>query len=578
MEKRFRKIVAGVSAAALAVTTMLSNVWAEELPKYEKPYNIRNFLTDYQYFVEGDLVGVGGCHTIGGVVAGKISLGTNFGDAQYLPSFTKFFDTTSSGTLASADKNGMPSTKILYYLNTNAASLDQRFIKDIEYMDIDRAFKTIRHQSNQWREDGLRITLENAVIEDKALWTYSLKVLNIELSPDSSSNITIADEVIDKIDAINLKGVTNSDFLKNEYVISFDTSDDVLFSPDLNKKAQDKKNIYHLLNGEPASNNAGIKSVSSDVELYANGMKLIFNFPDVVNLQISFNGGHIVAPNANLKILGGNFEGNIIAKSVFTDSEAHYYPYYDPRVPEQYDPNEPTIPGDDDEDPITDDNSGDSEPSDSEPSDSEPNNSEPGESKPGESKPSDSEPSDSEPIESKPIDSKPSSEKPEASTPPASTPIPTAPNKPYYPPYEDTEQETTAPETTAVETTPAETTAPETTVFETDVPEITSVQTPKVTFVDIDPETEETTSETSKTIASEAENGGDSGLAENEYETDANGNPIRPDETDTNGGNGVDGSSENPETGIENLIVLPIMLGAAATAFALSKKRKNSSK
>lgn len=452
MEKRFRRIVAGVSAAALAVTTMLSNVWVEGTKDYDKlPLG---YASDYMIFVENDYElsenkDIEGKIAVGGYLkphSDWYAVGTHYTTGETVAviggGFTKTLALNGRKALVSQTAyDGAPE-------NNKADLIVQEFP-----FDFSTEFANFRKYSSFLAQKGI----DNAYIAQygKITFTGSNQKINI-------FNITITD--FNSISHGELEIIVP----ENSYaVINFIGTE----SLDL------QFNTVKFNNNSDAQ---GLNALSE---------RILYNIPN--SQQVTSNGrkGTILAPNSHVIGNDGHIEGQVIAKSYYGSSEIGQVLFGGqpvlPTIPDGTNPETPAV-----------------------------------------------------------------------TTPAVTTPA----------------------ETTAAETTPAETTAPATTAPETKAPEISTAQTPKVTFVDIDPETEETTSETSKTIASEAENGGDSGLAENEYETDANGNPIRPDETDTNGGNGVDGSSENPETGIENLIVLPIMLGAAATAFALSKKRKNSSK
>ena len=57
-------------------------------------------------------------------------------------------------------------------------------------------------------------------------------------------------------------------------------------------------------------------------------MTLIWNFPDAQgNISLERLAGHIAAPNAHIELLGGNYEGGIIANSIYSNSEGHFFSY-----------------------------------------------------------------------------------------------------------------------------------------------------------------------------------------------------------------------------------------------------------
>ena len=60
-------------------------------------------------------------------------------------------------------------------------------------------------------------------------------------------------------------------------------------------------------------------------------MPIILNIPNAtkVNVPISLTPafGHVVAPNANIQIESGNYNGTLIGKSLYTNGEGHMWPY-----------------------------------------------------------------------------------------------------------------------------------------------------------------------------------------------------------------------------------------------------------
>ena len=58
------------------------------------------------------------------------------------------------------------------------------------------------------------------------------------------------------------------------------------------------------------------------------GMNLIWNYPNASDLTYCNLNGHLVAPNAYVRVTGGRHEGGVIADSLYTESESHFYPYH----------------------------------------------------------------------------------------------------------------------------------------------------------------------------------------------------------------------------------------------------------
>ena len=121
---------------------------------------------------------------------------------------------------------------------------------------------------------------------------------------------------------IILKNVTVEDILANSYIISITGDSD--FELDTSR----------ILIGDTALNNnyffnyVNNKQESVQGGQYYNGkFGLIWNFPDAKNVTAKFLTGHLVAPIAKVSLTGGNHEGQVIARTVNSSSESHFYPY-----------------------------------------------------------------------------------------------------------------------------------------------------------------------------------------------------------------------------------------------------------
>lgn len=127
----------------------------------------------------------------------------------------------------------------------------------------------------------------------------------------------IADYLTDNSVIISITGVNKNDTTLSVLYEGL-SGGKVFFGNDRNASNCKGNFLKQMAN----SNNGG--------QLNYGGMKLIWNFPDATgDLSVSCMGGHIVAPNANVIVSGGNFEGGIIANCI-TDNgaEAHFYSYY----------------------------------------------------------------------------------------------------------------------------------------------------------------------------------------------------------------------------------------------------------
>lgn len=85
-------------------------------------------------------------------------------------------------------------------------------------------------------------------------------------------------------------------------------------------------------NGQPFNSKLkDLEGGSNNAQVNLGGMKLVWNFPDASGkLNAQALSGHLVASQADVSITGGNFEGGIVAKTVNSDSEGHFYAFNKP--------------------------------------------------------------------------------------------------------------------------------------------------------------------------------------------------------------------------------------------------------
>lgn len=329
--KAITRTAAGVTAAAIAVTTSIAAVNADN-DKYTKPYTIANVLTDYQFFVEGDFEHGG--HTVGAVaIGGKASIGA-FGDGQVAPSYIHHIESVGNfsdcGWVDEANK-----AHNVYYGESDIGERTN-FVKNDDFIDFTEAMSRIRKESQWIADNGTKIG------ED--CYDVSSSTITVDLKANSSKSYTIDYSLFSKAKTLNFTGLTVEEFAKGGYTLSIVG---VNGNAGIDFTSWGSMGTHISLNGQGMDGKLkDISGVSNGGQYNPTGTPLLYNFPDATSLDINYLAGGLCAPNARVSLNGGNYEGNIIAKSVAqTNAEAHFFSYYP--ITEQGDTKYPDIDGDD---------------------------------------------------------------------------------------------------------------------------------------------------------------------------------------------------------------------------------------
>ena len=314
-------------------------ITADSVATYPYSYSIENILSDFQYFVQGDLAVSN--HTVGAVASGGTTSISNFGDgaitSSYFEKITAVgnYDGTTMNHYKELGDKGFPA----YYKTASCDTSNlTKYAGPSDYIDFDNAFTSLSNGSKALTGGSDVYTVTEADISFGAEWmTPRPKILNLAFK-DSNNNdckkVIIPKQIYNEISFINLSGVSSINDFSSEYVISITGVDTVSinFGQDPNNApTAGTKGI--LFNSQTFTNGNSLKNMSGCAEagqMYTNGMKLIWNFPDAATLTSEYTAGHIVAPGADVTIKSGtgNFEGGIIAKSVNNQSaEGHFFPY-----------------------------------------------------------------------------------------------------------------------------------------------------------------------------------------------------------------------------------------------------------
>ena len=271
-------------------------------------YNASSILKRYQVFVRNDFTAYN--HLIGAIAVGGTYKGSNFfGDVATVPSFIKNWQSgglgtgaVNSGLVSYLSNNGFSVNRVIHYGGNAPVSsaTGWEIVKNPNYIDMEAAFSSLRSQSKALAERGSGISGN----------TIDLTNAN------SDVYITVP---ASKLNSLNIRVPSYAWFRSHTLVISVSDGGTVSF------------NGWSIkVNGSDIGNNFRSsfpgKSGQYDVQLNCTGMNLFWNFPNATRVNVQGMGGHLIAPNAHVENNSGNYEGGIIAKSLTTSSEGHFYP------------------------------------------------------------------------------------------------------------------------------------------------------------------------------------------------------------------------------------------------------------
>lgn len=312
--------------ALLFIFMLIYAVSSASTKTYDKKYTISNLLSDYQYVVKdnADIKN----HTVGAVLIGGEATLSSFGDAAIENSYIDYvvaYGNYSNGSYFKDTKYKEYYDKYkAYYRDSDySGELSGLTKTNTSYVDFNRVYKEIMNESKDL-STGTKITLKKENIDGQD---------GIALYVPNKQVVVIEKDEWNKCDFIVLDG-SLKDFISTKHVISI-LSDNVQIGADYsyvtvgdNKKAVFVKDDGKLKLLEHGNGLIQIKDGSvQGGQLNVDGMKLIWNIPNATEVVTEYLPGHVVAPNANVKINGGNFEGSYIVKSLVSNAEGHFYPY-----------------------------------------------------------------------------------------------------------------------------------------------------------------------------------------------------------------------------------------------------------
>ena len=334
------RIIAGVTAAAVAATTAIAVSASGET--YSKDYTIANVLSDYQYFVSGDLdITAGAAHTVGAVAVGGNGYLGCWGDGQVAPSYVNNIANYINMNGGSYFTGSETYKNIDLYYNSKADGINiwpsqscNPVETDTAYIDFTSAMSALNSQSLSLAQNGLTVAGSD--------YEASSKTITVDIADyTENKSIVIPYTLLENADKINFIDSTNANFgiadiATGEYTVSFVgvNATDIVLDFGGGFYSQTAKKVEIDINGQSFANNNSFKNLSGGIsssQVNLEGMNLVYNFPDATgNITTNYLAGHLVATKATVNANGGNFEGGIIAKSAVGGGEAHFYPYYAP--------------------------------------------------------------------------------------------------------------------------------------------------------------------------------------------------------------------------------------------------------
>lgn len=301
--------------ALLFIFMLIYTVSSASIKTYDKKYTVSNLLSDYQYVVKdnADIKN----HTVGAVLIGGKATLSSFGDAAIENSYIDYVVTYGNYSNGSyfrdtKYKEYYDKYKAYYRDSDYSGELSGLTKTNTSYVDFNKAYKEIMNESKDL-STGTKITLKKENIDGQD---------GIALYVPNKQVVVIEKDEWNKCDFIVLDG-SLKDFISTKHIISI-LSDNVQIGADYsyvtvgdNKKAVFVKDGGKLKLLEHWNGLMQIKDGSvQGGQLNVGGMKLIWNIPNATEVVTEYLPGHVAAPNANVKINGGNFEGSYIVKSL----------------------------------------------------------------------------------------------------------------------------------------------------------------------------------------------------------------------------------------------------------------------
>ena len=285
--------------------------------RFGTDYSIDRFLSQYSYFVSGDLEGPQ--HIVGSmIIGGTYSNSNSFGNVMAAPSYIK--NIAQSGNLCSAYPEAINQSRVLFYdtydasvegILLDAGYKDIEVIRNNQYINVNAAISAVTAESKSIASAG-----------NNTAYTVDSETNSIILDFSKAANITIPDTINPTGYKIVLKNITMDQLFEEKHVISFECADTIELSGSM---------LFLDGNSQPLGNS--LKQYACDHrgaiqggQYLPTGFGLVWNIPYSDDVTFTILEGHLVVPQGHVYLPGGNLEGNIIAKSAKVESQSHFYP------------------------------------------------------------------------------------------------------------------------------------------------------------------------------------------------------------------------------------------------------------
>ena len=364
MKHKSKKIIALITCISLLLISTCGFITSKAAaPVYTdsgKKYSYKQFLSDYQFFVKDDLKTSN--HFVGAAACGGIANLKSFGNGAVSPSYLSYIKHIDdySGCYNSHFLSGKPDYQKLlnqpaYYHNKSlfvkCRSITKYPDKNSAYINFSSAFASLKKEAQDMAEKR-QLSLTEKNLKNARIDNYFGKLLTIPFSSKVNS-VYIPESISKQADWILIDGVKDLDELvSTEHIISFEKGKPIALggSYDFVKSGDNQKAVFistskgdgktfyishdnkqknaYLLDDAHGLKNLKSASTIQSGQMDLSGVKLIWNFPQTQKLAFEYLAGHVLAPNADIKISGGCFEGGYIVEKISCcAAEGHFYPY-----------------------------------------------------------------------------------------------------------------------------------------------------------------------------------------------------------------------------------------------------------
>ena len=322
-------VVISVLVFNLSTGIFLADSMISTEDRFGSDYSIAHILGNYSYFVNGNMSGNAVAHTSGAIiVGGELDFtASGFGNIMAAPSYINhikglgYMNAPFPGTEYLQEKRvvyyGTVDTSVPGYLFYNEGennTKDNVLFCNPDYINVGTAMQAVRTESAAMAASGNRDA-------------YIYEAGEVKIDFKKATSVTVS-ESLAQIQKITLENITIDELMKASYIVSFTGSGAGNINAQmiwLNGKTLDQQfKEYAIAHSEGSASTGG--------QYYLQGMNLIWNYPNVSELTYCNLNGHLIASDAHVSVVGGRHEGGVIAASLHTESEAHFYPYH-PKEP-----------------------------------------------------------------------------------------------------------------------------------------------------------------------------------------------------------------------------------------------------